>query len=846
MRRLGSCRYFFIAVFAFLTVGNATHVSAQPAEAGTVVGTVRSGDGVSLRGAVVHFRGANAEVVAKADAEGRFSVPSIAAGSYAVRANAPGYDELSSKTIGVQAGSSVTVALTLIRSSSSLVTIGRVQVGGGDALSTSSAPMTTIDPDVYARQGYTRISDVLQNDISTTLVRPLGGSSVLPTSVALRGPDPTETLVDIDGHQVNNGNTGDFDLSLLDPADYATIELVKGISPSSLIGPDTIDGAINIRTIEPTVNPHGMLRFSAGSFDSFGTTLQSSGTLDRIGYAVSLHRTTSSGEVNSTIFDATTDSRAQIGSESDASSALAKIRYAFGHAGDGYAELSFHDQSQYRDLSAALSSVPSPGSAADTSDAFARKADADTTPVAGTSQVLDGLQGTALQTHNAGYGLDLRVPLGGHDANGIASTSALYRHYSSIVSESVTGPGAQTSSYLYNDRDLITDDTLEIDHQFAHAALTFQYGIRNESLDTDFLSGVVNDESFARRVNLASYLSAPLDAGDAPVSDSSPDVSHLQLGQTQRSAVLRYAYDPTSALHLTAAAYYSDYSIFGNSLDPRFGLTFDPDARTVARLSFGTTYQSPQLPELYVSPVLPVAVGGYVSVGNPNLKPDRATEYEIGLQHIFETGDHRTDVSADFYRVNLRNASSLYLPPLDPNCGAKSAGGDGNACPLSYPINVGSAIYQGAEFSAQRRVAPYTFVRAGYAVRSAYLTNVPATIQDGTLVVGEQSLGLPLQKGTLSVSSAPPLGFSYSGGLVYEGKYNELNRPPFAVFNAGIGYGFRALDIAVSATNLTNVYDQHFTLQGAGVPYAGLSGPIATDAYSLQGTAITATLTHRF
>jgi len=56
---------------------------------------------------------------------------------------------------------------------------------------------------------------------------------------------------------------------------------------------------------------------------------------------------------------------------------------------------------------------------------------------------------------------------------------------------------------------------------------------------------------------------------------------------------------------------------------------------------------------------------------------------------------------------------------------------------------------------------------------------------------------------------------------------------------------FREL-LELNATNLTNVYDQRFTRRGAGVPYGGLSGPIATDSYALQGTALNFSLTRRF
>jgi len=121
----------------------------------------------------------------------------------------------------------------------------------------------------------------------------IGGGLNAPAVVALRGPDPSETLVAVDGHLVNNGSTGDFDLSLLDPADLQSLQVVYGIAPSSLFGPNTLGGALNVLTLEPTAQPHTLLRFTGGSYDTFGTTLDTTGTTNRLGYAFSYHRVTS-------------------------------------------------------------------------------------------------------------------------------------------------------------------------------------------------------------------------------------------------------------------------------------------------------------------------------------------------------------------------------------------------------------------------------------------------------------------------------------------------------------------------------------------------------------------------
>jgi len=444
---------------------------------------------------------------------------------------------------------------------------------------------------------------------------------------------------------------------------------------------------------------------------------------------------------------------------------------------------------------------------------------------------LTSFAGTSLEAHNAGYALDARIPLGHPDDSGVTATTALFRHYTSLSAQSVFGPGADTSPYLNNDRDLLSDNSLEIDRQFGSGTLSLQYGVRNENLITDFASGVVNDQSVVRH---------PLDAGSGGGSSDGP--STITLGQTQRTAALRYTGDLSAQFHVALAAYYSDYSTFGSSLDPRLGFTWTPNAQTAVRASVGTTFQAPQLPELIVPPTLPPPVGGVISIGNPNLQPDHATEYSLGYEHIFAPGTHRTDLSVDLYRVMLRTPASTLVPTPVPNCGTPG----GPDCPLSYPINAGDGVYQGIELAASHELRPYTTVRAGWAVRSAYLTNVPPYAQTGSLVIGEQSLGLPLQKGTFSFDHTPPTGLSYGVALVYEGMYNELNQPPFTTLSANVGYSVGNYDVGLSATNLTNVYDQRFTKTGGGILYGGVDGPIPTSAYALAGTALLLSVTRKF
>ena len=135
----------------------------------------------------------------------------------------------------------------------------------------SSAPsVVTLSAQDAAAAGVTAASSMVWNQLNTTPVIPLGGGSNATVSFALRGPDPTETLVDIDGHAVNNGNTGDYDLSLLDPAAAAKRPArVRNRRRRRWSVPNTLGGAINVQTLQPTLAPHALLRLFGGSVRKF-------------------------------------------------------------------------------------------------------------------------------------------------------------------------------------------------------------------------------------------------------------------------------------------------------------------------------------------------------------------------------------------------------------------------------------------------------------------------------------------------------------------------------------------------------------------------------------------------
>jgi len=72
-------------------------------------------------------------------------------------------------------------------------------------------------------------------------------------------------------------------------------------------------------------------------------------------------------------------------------------------------------------------------------------------------------------------------------------------------------------------------------------------------------------------------------------------------------------------------------------VSPRIGIGFPVTDRTVLHVNWGQFYQQPNLQDLYVSYRFldyKVRKGGYyVPFGNPNLKPEMTTAYEVGIAH---------------------------------------------------------------------------------------------------------------------------------------------------------------------------------------------------------------------
>lgn len=739
-----------------------------------LTGNVHAQSGAPLSNAHVVLHGSVSRD-ATTDGLGNFAI-TAAPGTYRLDASARGYTSIT-VSLSLDHDAKIEVALEPT-DSQQLRPIGEVTVDGLLAPSRSTIPSSVIGRRQMEDAGNDRIIDALPEVPSVTLPRPDGGAATAPAVVALRGPDPSETLVTLDGQILNDGNTGDLDLSRFPVSAFSAVNITEGLGPRDLNGSNTIGGGVNILSLAPTRASHNAFSVSSGSFFANEGWYNATGTRGRLGYAIALDDQQEQGYVNQDAMLCADNpclaarEAIHLGSTISSRSALANLTWTFSQNAD--LGLRAFVLGNRRDESGVLNA---PDPADEPNGGFVGPGTA-----------------TFSQTIRA-YELHGRAPLGAGSFSGDFSLS----------NNNTDLAGAGTSPYDVTHHDKRTTASLQWGRNFEASQFSLGGFVRNESLTEDNVEG-------SQTQSISSYFAR---------------------GEVR----------PTSRLRLSGAAYISKYSSFGTSVDGRFGATYDLDELSTLRFSVGTGFRAPLLIERYIFPAAALPPPNIDCVitgqGNPNEKPEHATEYEVGYGKKLSNVSS-LDVSA--YRTNLRDPIENYYP--------------GPSCPgpaYSYPVNIGNVIYQGGAVKFVQRFEKVT-VTAQYGVNIAYPYSFPLSISNptsgGYLVGGEQFLGIPQQVGSL--------GFDYESekwhaGLdaVYRGRNNELNQAPYVLINGGIGRHLGKADVTLAASNIGSDVAGKFTGLGQGVPYRGNAtsgGPLAplpTDRFFIEPMSLRLILTFR-
>ncbi|MCG8359164.1 MAG: TonB-dependent receptor plug domain-containing protein, partial [Kiloniellales bacterium] len=155
-----------------------------------------------------------------------------------------------------------------------LVSASRVPV----PVAAVGSAVTVITGEELERRQVRLVSDVLR-DVPGLAVNRSGGPGT-QTQVRIRGAEANQTLVVIDGVEVNDPAGGsEFDFARLLASDIERIEILRG-PQSALYGSDAIGGVINIVTKGASAS--GIEVTGSGEYGAFGTSQVS--TSARVGF----------------------------------------------------------------------------------------------------------------------------------------------------------------------------------------------------------------------------------------------------------------------------------------------------------------------------------------------------------------------------------------------------------------------------------------------------------------------------------------------------------------------------------------------------------------------------------
>ncbi len=705
-----------------------------------------------------------------------------------------------SASVDIVVGHDSTVDVTLEPvDAPTLRTIASVTIDGRLTPVRGAVPSVTVSRADMDRMNDNRLIQGLATIPGTVFAHPDGGAAAGIAVVALRGPDPSESLDALDGQLLNDGNTGDLNLAHFPVAAFSSVNVTEGLGPEDANGSNTFGGSINMVSLRPTLDPHFSFQESVGSFGQSEQWVNGTGTHDKLGYAFALDNQQMAGYTNQwqTLYvpgvppgtAQNPGTPAFLGSSTSSRSELANLTWNFTSRANVTARVFVLGDNN--DQSSGVNGIDG-------------------------NRTITGSNGQTMPNPTYGYFI-------GPGSQSYAQTVRAYQ----IRAQAPLGAGDLAADLYTSDNNVALNgppsnpayDVDHVDHRY-NFGLTWA-----RTFDTSeyAVGGYTRYESLA--------FVPP--AGPVP-----------QLGQTTNVLFARGGWQATKELRADAGLFESRYTSFGSNLDGRLGLIYNTSPSTAFRFSFGTGFRAPLLIERYQFPLDQLALdalGVYNGQGNPNEQPEHATEYELGVSHQFPSAT--LDVS--LYQTNLRNPIEVYYPLELANSGGclpqlpQNGGTIVPGC-ISYNSNVGNAVYQGAEIRfVQRFVPEHLFLTAMYGLNVAYPKNLTSDFSNptsaGNLIDNTQFLGIPQQQGSLELDWAEN-GWHAGAQAIFRGNNNELDQPPFTVINATVGVALNKFtDISFEGTNIFSDAAGRYTVFGGGVPYLGFGGaPLPTDRYTIE------------
>jgi len=183
---------------------------------------------------------------AETNSLGEYVISNLPAGSYFISTKHVGYTPIQNQQFDIKTSEKVEVNFYLSEMHYFISDAIVVTATKGKS-TTQELPhsMSVVSPERISLLNPLNISEVLLN-IQGAYIKDYGSLGDLKT-VSLRGSNPEQVLVLLDGQRLNNPQTGQIDLSTISLDEIERIEVLRGGS-SAIYGADAIGGVLNLIT----------------------------------------------------------------------------------------------------------------------------------------------------------------------------------------------------------------------------------------------------------------------------------------------------------------------------------------------------------------------------------------------------------------------------------------------------------------------------------------------------------------------------------------------------------------------------------------------------------------------
>ncbi len=879
--------YRTLALVALLSVGFVVAALSNPIPtlaqvAGSITGKVTSSAQAGLGTARVTVSGAGINRTLETQPDGTFSVD-VPPGVYSVTATKAGFLSAEDDNIVVTAGSTSTLAFAL--SNSSLTTIGRVSQNSATALNTSPAAISNIPDTAFLDQGQKQVGNVLAQIPGIEIFNTNGGSDepYSNASISIRGAEPYESQILLDGHPVNTGANGvdGVNVAFFNSLLLQNVQISKGPGNMPNTIQDAVGGTVNFQTaaITPTLTANFLSGYD--SFQSFYYSAKISDTIGKLGFLVGFSRNVGPGYLTpQNIYGGdnyyysyaqyslpvTPSPYASIGTKQGytgvvnfaypatsnywSNTELAKISYEFSPVTSvlfsNYASQTYVDETgnNIGNVYAKVACAIPVGTPCTT-----------TTPNANANYTATPYLGLVGQTVPinlyAGYPntseTDNEPIYTGEFRTVIGPGSFLARYYAGSVSRDLPQDAAtyaispcytpscawlpydpsNPSNSDWNDNGYPGEPYFEQTTDVLHG-LDAQYTV-------PFSGGDYVTVGFDRHVDQAIFQEVYNNAyeGDTTLSDyytvGPPNATYDTFQSLTES--IRAGIALTPQLNFAFGGYFSSATYVGSRFDPRGALTYKVNPKVSVRASYGSAYVAP----FYNLIIRTEKVsGGSLLLPTSNFAPETSSSYDVGADVKL---DRDTLLSADYYFTNIYNRYAEITAPVSGSYNGKAYSSE------TEDAAEGDGVNEGIEFSVLR--APKVgvgFLTALDLLRDYAYDQVSPKSSSPDLFYelpanGVQLPGYPYSKIRAALTYNFRDGGQFRFGSTSFGANNSYGQPGFTEFDTNIKMPTtKFLSLNLGATNLFNKDDyQVGGIFYGGYTYQTLSGGAGpTNYYFIQ------------